>query len=205
MYVRDLADMDNISPILHDIILYLQPMGNKRTARSVFGKLIFAASAYFIWLERNNKVFKKVKKSPEDIRDMVKVTVRLKLLSFRFKMTNSVELLLSRWKMPTSFRIYGDTMTEDDELAFDNSKGCACYVYPYARVVGGWYAGSSHTQIENVESAKELWDSLESKYMAEDASSKKFLVSNFNNYKMVDSTPAVEQFNELLRILGQYT
>ncbi|GJR50818.1 zinc finger, CCHC-type containing protein [Tanacetum coccineum] len=57
----------------------------------------------------------------------------------------------------------------------------------------------------NVESAKELWDSLESKYMAEDASSKKFLVSNFNNYKMVDSRPIMEQFNELLRILGQYT
>ncbi|GKE10201.1 hypothetical protein Tco_1413752, partial [Tanacetum coccineum] len=57
----------------------------------------------------------------------------------------------------------------------------------------------------NVESAKELWDSLESKYMAEDASSKKFLVSNFNNYKMVDSRTVMKQFNELLRILGQYT
>ncbi|GJX98595.1 zinc finger, CCHC-type containing protein [Tanacetum coccineum] len=57
----------------------------------------------------------------------------------------------------------------------------------------------------NVESAKELWDSLESKYMAEDASSKKFLVSNFNNYEMVDSRPVMKQFNELLRILGQYT
>ncbi|GJV76608.1 hypothetical protein Tco_1508192 [Tanacetum coccineum] len=32
---------------------------------------------------------------------------------------------------------------------------------------------------QNVESSKELWDSLEAKYMAEDASSKKFLVSNF--------------------------
>ncbi|GJR59957.1 zinc finger, CCHC-type containing protein [Tanacetum coccineum] len=31
----------------------------------------------------------------------------------------------------------------------------------------------------NVKSSKELWDSLEAKYMAEDASSKKFLVSNF--------------------------
>nr|GEV06252.1 zinc finger, CCHC-type [Tanacetum cinerariifolium] len=53
--------------------------------------------------------------------------------------------------------------------------------------------------------AKELWDLLESKYMAEDFSSKKFLVSNFNNYKMVDSRPVMEQYNELLRILGQYT
>nr|GEV39064.1 zinc finger, CCHC-type [Tanacetum cinerariifolium] len=58
---------------------------------------------------------------------------------------------------------------------------------------------------QNVESAKELWDSLEYKYMAKDALSKKFLVSNFNNYKMVDSRPVMEQFNELLRILGQYT
>ncbi|GKD65705.1 zinc finger, CCHC-type containing protein [Tanacetum coccineum] len=41
---------------------------------------------------------------------------------------------------------------------------------------------------QNVGSAKELWDQLESKYMAEDDYSKKFLVSNFNNYKMVDSS-----------------
>ncbi|GJY03037.1 zinc knuckle CX2CX4HX4C containing protein [Tanacetum coccineum] len=41
--------------------------------------------------------------------------------------------------------------------------------------------------------------------MAEDASSKKFLVSNFNNYKMIDFRPVMEQFNELFRILGQYT
>ncbi|GJS56507.1 zinc finger, CCHC-type containing protein [Tanacetum coccineum] len=58
---------------------------------------------------------------------------------------------------------------------------------------------------QNVKSTKDLWDLLESKYMAEDAYSKKFLVSNFNNYKMIDSRPIMEQFNELLRILGQYT
>ncbi|GKC91245.1 zinc finger, CCHC-type containing protein [Tanacetum coccineum] len=41
--------------------------------------------------------------------------------------------------------------------------------------------------------------------MADDASSKKFLVSNFNNYKMVDSRLVMENFNELLRTLRQYT
>ena len=58
---------------------------------------------------------------------------------------------------------------------------------------------------QNVETSQELWDSLEAKYMAEDASSKKFLVSNFNNYKMVDSRPVMEQYNELLSILGRFT
>lgn len=55
---------------------------------------------------------------------------------------------------------------------------------------------------QNVESAKLLWDSLESKYMIEDDYSKKRLVSNFMNYKMVDTRPVMEQFHELLRILG---
>ncbi|GJU23224.1 zinc finger, CCHC-type containing protein [Tanacetum coccineum] len=41
-------------------------------------------------------------------------------------------------------------------------------------------------------------DSLEAKYMAEDASSKKFLVSNFTNYKMTNSRPILKQYNELL-------
>ncbi|CAM8975487.1 unnamed protein product [Rhodiola kirilowii] len=57
---------------------------------------------------------------------------------------------------------------------------------------------------QNVESANELWDALETKYMREEASSKKFLVSNFNSYKMVDSRPVPEQFNELARILWQF-
>ncbi|GKA34148.1 hypothetical protein Tco_0720577 [Tanacetum coccineum] len=49
-----------------------------------------------------------------------------------------------------------------------------------------------------------LWDSLEAKYMAEDTSSKKFLVSNFTNYKMTDSRPVMEQYNKLLGILGSH-
>ncbi|GJR31428.1 zinc finger, CCHC-type containing protein [Tanacetum coccineum] len=51
---------------------------------------------------------------------------------------------------------------------------------------------------QNFESSKELWDSLEAKYMAEDASSKKFLVSNFTNYKITASRPVIEQYMELL-------
>nr|GEZ97513.1 zinc finger, CCHC-type [Tanacetum cinerariifolium] len=58
---------------------------------------------------------------------------------------------------------------------------------------------------QNVESFKELWDSLEAKYMAENASSKKFLVSNFTNHKMTDSRLVMKQYNELLGIVGRFT
>lgn len=51
---------------------------------------------------------------------------------------------------------------------------------------------------QNIETASELWNTLEAKYIAEDASSKKFIVSDFNNYKMVDSQSVMEQYNEIL-------
>nr|GLL42017.1 uncharacterized protein LOC109168281 [Ipomoea trifida] len=53
------------------------------------------------------------------------------------------------------------------------------------------------------ESSKDLWDVLEAKYISEDASSKKFLVSEFNEFKMVDNRSVMEQFHEIVRILGQ--
>ncbi|GKD02576.1 zinc finger, CCHC-type containing protein [Tanacetum coccineum] len=43
------------------------------------------------------------------------------------------------------------------------------------------------------------YDSLEAKYMAEDASSKKFLVSNFTNYKMTDSRPVLNNIMNFLK------
>nr|GFC02590.1 zinc finger, CCHC-type [Tanacetum cinerariifolium] len=58
---------------------------------------------------------------------------------------------------------------------------------------------------QNAEYAKALWESLEFKYMAEDASATKFLVSSFMDYKMVDNRPVMEQYHEMIWILGQYT
>nr|GEZ22612.1 hypothetical protein [Tanacetum cinerariifolium] len=77
----ELADMDNVAPTLMDIVSFIQPMGNSRMAKCIFGKLLLAATSYFIWTEHNNCLFKHVKRSPKDIRDMIMVTVRLKLLS----------------------------------------------------------------------------------------------------------------------------
>ncbi|KAK3001422.1 hypothetical protein RJ639_020711 [Escallonia herrerae] len=44
--------------------------------------------------------------------------------------------------------------------------------------------------------AKELWDTLKSVYQAEEASSKKFLVSNYMDFKMTDDRPVSVQVRE---------
>ncbi|GKC58002.1 zinc finger, CCHC-type containing protein [Tanacetum coccineum] len=63
------------------------------------------------------------------------------------------------------------------------------------------YGGDDAT----VEQIKKGQNSLEVKYMADDASSKKYIVSNFTNYKMTASRPVMEQYNELLGIFGRFT
>ncbi|KAI9182168.1 hypothetical protein LWI28_022705 [Acer negundo] len=60
-------------------------------------------------------------------------------------------------------------------------------------------------QYHNVATTKEIWDSLEAKYMVEDATSKKFLASKFFDYKMVDSKRVVERFYEIKHILNQFS
>ncbi|GKB65556.1 hypothetical protein Tco_0921742 [Tanacetum coccineum] len=77
--------------------------------------------------------------------------------------------------------------------------------YVYRGLILNGMSDSFFDTYQSVESSKELWDSLEAKYIADDALSKKFFVSNFTNYKMIDSRPVIEQYNELLGILRRFT
>ncbi|KAJ0013751.1 hypothetical protein Pint_21873 [Pistacia integerrima] len=57
---------------------------------------------------------------------------------------------------------------------------------------------------QGVPTTRELWEKLETKYMQVDATSKKFLVSRFNSYKMVHNRPIMEQLHEIERILNRF-
>nr|GEU70751.1 hypothetical protein [Tanacetum cinerariifolium] len=60
--VRGYAEMDAVQPILNDILFGFQPLGSRRTFQVIVGKLIFAASSYHVWRERNNRLFKETEK-----------------------------------------------------------------------------------------------------------------------------------------------
>ncbi|GKE69511.1 homeodomain-like protein [Tanacetum coccineum] len=99
--IRNYEDMDLVCPKLDEIMMWLQPLANKRTFKAVMGKLLFVASSYYIWRERNNRLFKNARRTPEEIRDLIIVIV------FGFKNVIRVQNLLALWKMPSSFRLYG--------------------------------------------------------------------------------------------------
>ncbi|GJW28532.1 hypothetical protein Tco_0045407 [Tanacetum coccineum] len=55
------------------------------TSKSVISKLVLVVAAYFMWKERNESLFKGLKRSSAQVIECVVSAVRLKLMSCRFK------------------------------------------------------------------------------------------------------------------------
>ncbi|GKD06107.1 hypothetical protein Tco_1181081 [Tanacetum coccineum] len=100
--VKIYAGLPNVSSSLNAITDHIIPMSKKKNARSVIAKLVFAASTYFIWQERNNRLFKSQKRSHSQIIECIISTVRLKLLTCKFKRTKNMMSFTHLWKLPDS-------------------------------------------------------------------------------------------------------
>ncbi|GJT02265.1 hypothetical protein Tco_0823434 [Tanacetum coccineum] len=78
---RSLKDHDNLKPLLcipnvssalDDIVAFLIPVAKIKSIRSVVCKLVFSAACYFLWQERNYRIFKKKKRSKDKILELIK-------------------------------------------------------------------------------------------------------------------------------------
>ena len=76
------------------------PIAKRRSSKSVIAKLVVAACAYFIFQEKNWRLFKKNKRSVKQIIDCIKNSIRLKLLSCKLKRSNDGVLVSRLWKLP---------------------------------------------------------------------------------------------------------
>nr|GEU42709.1 reverse transcriptase zinc-binding domain-containing protein [Tanacetum cinerariifolium] len=87
---------------LDSIISILLPIAKRKSSKSCIGKLVFAAAAYYVWQERNFRLFKNSKSSIQEVVDCIMSSVRLKLLSCRFKKSKDVVMFAWLWELPMS-------------------------------------------------------------------------------------------------------
>nr|GEU58872.1 reverse transcriptase domain, reverse transcriptase zinc-binding domain protein [Tanacetum cinerariifolium] len=105
--VRVLCGMDSIPPWLIDVTTFITPISKVKMAVSILFRLVLAATSYYIWLERNGRLFKKKTSSSDQILDVIISMVRLKLVTFKFKkMSTRSWLLLDQWKIPSYYIIH---------------------------------------------------------------------------------------------------
>nr|GEW88301.1 hypothetical protein [Tanacetum cinerariifolium] len=104
-HMKMFAGLPKCSSSLEDIVICLVPISKKRSARSVIAKLVFAACSYFTWQERNYRLFKKRKRSKEQVLELIMSSIRLKLLSCRFKKTSRVDSIVFAIVVDESFMV----------------------------------------------------------------------------------------------------
>nr|GFA25413.1 reverse transcriptase domain, reverse transcriptase zinc-binding domain protein [Tanacetum cinerariifolium] len=69
--VRLLSCMDGIPHRLADILAFIIPISKGRSFPSIIARLLLAASAYFLWRERNLRLFQKKKMTVDQLIDSV--------------------------------------------------------------------------------------------------------------------------------------
>ncbi|GJT78337.1 putative reverse transcriptase domain-containing protein [Tanacetum coccineum] len=67
MQMKRFARLLNSSSFLVSIMSHLLPIAKRKSSKSTIGKLVVAAVAYFIWQERNRRLFKKSKRSAKEV------------------------------------------------------------------------------------------------------------------------------------------
>ncbi|GJY28675.1 hypothetical protein Tco_0404442 [Tanacetum coccineum] len=85
--MKGFAGLPNSSSSIDAILNDIYPFAMKKTSRSVIAKLVLAAFTYIIWQERNNRIFKKTKRSLNQVIECIMNSVHLKLMSCRWKKT----------------------------------------------------------------------------------------------------------------------
>ncbi|GJY47405.1 putative RNA-directed DNA polymerase [Tanacetum coccineum] len=99
--VQSLSGMDSIPPRMDDILAFLIPISKGRSVLSIIARIVLDATAYFLWMERNSRLFKKKFLTADKLVQAICSTVRLKLITFKFKkIATRSQLLLDRWKPP---------------------------------------------------------------------------------------------------------
>nr|GEW72936.1 hypothetical protein [Tanacetum cinerariifolium] len=122
-HMKVYAGLPHVSASLNLIVDFLIHISKRRYARGIVAKLVFAASSYFIWQERNCRLLKIQKRSTSQIIECIKSTVRLKLLMCSFKKTRNVMAFMHLWKLPDSISVFpqgfpwGGFLRRQDQLA----------------------------------------------------------------------------------------
>ncbi|GKF45921.1 hypothetical protein Tco_0135723, partial [Tanacetum coccineum] len=99
-HMKKLAGLDRVVHHVYVIIHHIGPKAKRRSSHIVIAKLVVAASAYFIWQERNWRLFKKTKRTVNQVIECIKSAVRLKMLSCSFKRSSKGVRYARMWDLP---------------------------------------------------------------------------------------------------------
>ncbi|XP_022042079.1 uncharacterized protein LOC110944741 [Helianthus annuus] len=95
--VRNKVDMGSVNDTWASIMQWMEVNANSRTLEHIVCNILVAASTYFIWQERNNRIFSQLQRNASVLSKVIVDTVRLRIMGFRIGRDPKHRKLLDRW------------------------------------------------------------------------------------------------------------
>ncbi|XP_021975495.1 uncharacterized protein LOC110870622 [Helianthus annuus] len=83
--VKDIVGLTSVDNSWDMIFSHLVQVANSKNAMHVISKLVVSVAGYFVWQERNLRLFTSKKRSAARLVDIILATVQMKLHTMRFK------------------------------------------------------------------------------------------------------------------------
>ncbi|XP_021979764.1 uncharacterized protein LOC110875876 [Helianthus annuus] len=97
--VRERVDMGSVNNTWSSIMGWMEHSANSRQLERIVCKILLGAATYFIWQERNNRLFSKLQRTPSMLSQVIINTVRLKIMGFRLARHPNHMKILDRWQI----------------------------------------------------------------------------------------------------------
>ncbi|XP_021996242.2 uncharacterized protein LOC110893442 [Helianthus annuus] len=106
--IRKKAGMEDVQNSWAGIFDHLLLVAQSKAVEHIITKLVVGAASYFIWQERNQRLFSAKRRSTDQLIDIILTTVRLKLHMMRYKPTRQATAMLQDWSLPRGLLMEDD-------------------------------------------------------------------------------------------------
>ncbi|XP_022003156.1 uncharacterized protein LOC110900579 [Helianthus annuus] len=98
--VRCLTNMEDVNGSWTDVMAWMTHNSSLQKPDNVVSRLVVAAASYFIWQERNSRLFSRNHRTAMVVSQEIIYTVRMRLISLKFKRSFDNGSLVEKWKIP---------------------------------------------------------------------------------------------------------
>lgn len=97
--MKDKLEERRMPDIWEDIIDHYSERPCNNSIGSVLKRISLATVVYYIWKERNNRLFKGEIQTIEVVMKNVEENIKLQLLSLKMRKTSNVEKIVKKWNL----------------------------------------------------------------------------------------------------------
>ncbi|XP_021986200.1 uncharacterized protein LOC110882509 [Helianthus annuus] len=100
--VKSMVNLESVDNTWQSLMQWVDQHSNSKKIDDIVCKLVVAATSYYVWQERNSRLFSSNQLTELQVADKIKNSVRLRLMGFKFRVDSARRRIFRIWKIDDS-------------------------------------------------------------------------------------------------------